>query len=92
MNAKTIAKSKPKTKSEDRSQSESKTRVPLTFETALLPILVFAPVVAVLCWTAAWIFRDEFVFKGTLIGLGCFPIVVAVVAYLLVLLKKLDRS
>lgn len=68
------------------------TRTPLSFETALLPILIFAPVVAVLCWTAAWVFRDEFVFKGTLIGLGCFPIVVAVVAYLLVLLKKLDRA
>lgn len=75
-----------------KSKTESKTRAPLTFETALLPILIFAPVVAVLCWTAAWIFRDEFVFKGTLIGLGCFPIVVAVVAYLLVLLKKLDRA
>lgn len=73
-------------------QTSRNTRAPLTFETALLPILVFAPVVAVLCWTAAWIFRDEFVFKGTLIGLGCFPIVVAVVAYLLVLLKKLDRA
>lgn len=67
-------------------------RTPLSFETALRPILIFAPVVAVLCWTAAWVFRDEFVFKGTLIGLGCFPIVVAVVAYLLVLLKKLDRA
>jgi hypothetical protein len=61
-------------------------------EKALLPILIFAPSVTVLCWTAAWIFRDEFVFKATLIGLGCFTIVVGAVACLLVLLKRIDRG
>jgi len=59
---------------------------------ALLPVLIFAPSVTVLCWTAAWIFRDEFVFKAVLIGLGCFTIVVGAVACLLVLLKRIDRG
>ncbi len=63
-----------------------------SLETALLPILIFAPSVTVLCWTAAWIFRDEFVFKAVLIGLGCFAIVVGSVACLLVLLKRIDRG
>lgn len=61
-------------------------------EKALLPILIFAPLVAVLCWTAAWIFRDEFIFKAALIGLGCFTIVVGAVACLLVLLKRIDHE
>lgn len=61
-------------------------------EKALLPILIFAPSVTVLCWTAAWIFRDEFVFKAVLIGLGCFAIVLGAVACLLVLLKRIDRG
>ena len=55
-------------------------------------MLVFAPIVAILCWTAAWVFREQFVLSATLIGLGSFPIVVAVVAYLLVLLKKLKTD
>jgi hypothetical protein len=61
-------------------------------EKVLLPILIFAPLVTLLCWTAAWIFRDEFVFKATLIGLGCFTIVVGAVACLLVLVKRVDRD
>ena len=64
----------------------------LTLKTALTPMLVFAPIVATLCWTAAWVFREQFVLSATLIGLGSFPIVVAVVAYLLVLLKKLKTD
>lgn len=64
----------------------------LTLKTALTPMLVFAPIVALLCWTAAWVFREQFVLSATLIGLGSFPIVVAVVAYLLVLLKKLKTD
>jgi len=63
-----------------------------SLESALLPVLIFAPSVTVLCWTAAWIFRDEFVFKAVLIGLGCFTIVVGAVACLLVLLKRIDRG
>ncbi|MBN9597715.1 MAG: hypothetical protein J0G36_20480 [Afipia sp.] len=61
-------------------------------EKALLPILIFAPLVTVLCWTAAWIFRDEFIFKAVLIGLGGFAIVIGTVACLLVLLKRIDRD
>jgi len=61
-----------------------------SLERALLPILIFAPSVTVLCWVAAWIFRDEFVFKAVLIGLGCFAIVIGAVACLLVLLKRID--
>lgn len=63
-----------------------------SLERALLPILIFAPSVTVLCWTAAWIFRDEFVFKAVLIGLGCFTVVVGAVACLLVLLRRIDRG
>ncbi|EGP09023.1 hypothetical protein CSIRO_1184 [Bradyrhizobiaceae bacterium SG-6C] len=63
-----------------------------SLERALLPILIFAPSVTVLCWTAAWIFRDEFIFKAVLIGLGCFAIVIGAVACLLVLLKRIDRE
>ena len=61
-------------------------------EKALLPILIFAPLVTMLCWVAAWIFRDEFIFKATLIGLGCFTIVIGAVSCLLVLLKRIDRN
>lgn len=67
-------------------------RVRQSLEKALLPLLIFAPSVTVLCWTAAWIFRDEFIFKATLIGLGCFTIVIGAVACLLVLLKRIDRG
>ncbi|EKS33224.1 hypothetical protein [Afipia clevelandensis] len=63
-----------------------------SLERALLPILIFAPSVTVLCWTAAWIFREEFIFKAVLIGLGCFAIVIGAVACLLVLLKRIDRE
>lgn len=60
-----------------------------TFKTAIRPIFLFAPIVATLCWIAAWVFREQFVLSATLLGLGSFPIVIAVVAYLLVLLKRL---
>lgn len=72
--------------------SDKRARVRQNLEKALLPILIFAPSVTVLCWVAAWIFRDEFIFKATLIGLGCFTIVVGAVACLLVLLKRIDRE
>lgn len=70
----------------------NKTCVRQNLEKALLPILIFAPLVTLLCWTAAWIFRDDFIFKATLIGLGCFTIVIGAVACFLVLLKRLDRD
>jgi hypothetical protein len=71
-------------------QSNKMQRMRQNLEKALLPILIFAPLVTLLCWTAAWIFRDDFIFKATLIGLGCFTIVIGAVACLLVLLKRLD--
>lgn len=67
-------------------------RLPENLEKALLPILIFAPLITTLCWVAAWIFRDEFIFKATLIGLGCFTIVIGAVSCLFVLLRRIDRS
>ncbi len=64
----------------------------LSFRTAMTPIMILALGTAVIAWTAAWVFRDNFVFSTTLLGIGCLPIVIAVVAYLLVLLKNLDAS
>ena len=63
-----------------------------SFRTMLTPIMVLALGTAAVAWTAAWFFRDQFVFSATLIGIGCLPIVIAVVGYLLVLLKKLDSK
>lgn len=57
-------------------------------ERVLLLILIFAPLVTLLCWTAAWVFRDDFIFKATLIGLGGFSIVTGLVACLLALVKR----
>jgi hypothetical protein len=61
-----------------------------TFRMAMTPIMILALGTAVIAWTAAWIFRDNFVFSATLLGIGCLPIVIAVIAYLLVLLKRLE--
>jgi hypothetical protein len=67
-------------------------RLALTFRQAMMPIFVFALLAAIVCWTAAWMFRDTFVFAATLLGLGCLPIVVAISAYLLVLVHKVERE
>jgi hypothetical protein len=67
-------------------------KLTLTFEKAMTPIFAFAIVNALLCWAAAWLFRDTYEFSATLLGLGCFPIVVAVSAYLLVLVNKVERG
>lgn len=75
-----------------KSPGERGSRAGPAADRALVAILLFAPIVAALCWAAAWMFRDEFVFKATLIGLGCFTIVIAVVACLLVLLRRRDNS
>jgi uncharacterized integral membrane protein len=68
----------------------AKGRKPLSLRIAMTPIMVLALGTALVAWTAAWIFRDNFVFSTTLLGIGCLPIVIAVVGYLLVLLKNLD--
>jgi hypothetical protein len=61
-----------------------------TFRMAMTPIMILALGTAVIAWTAAWVFRDNFVFSATLLGIGCLPIVIAVIAYLLVPLKRLE--
>ncbi len=61
---------------------------PVNVKAALAPIYLLALVNAIVCWTVCWIFWDRFVFSATLFGLGCFPIVVAVSAYLYLLTKK----
>jgi len=47
---------------------------------------------AVVCWSLCWVFWDRFEFSATLFGLGCFPIVVAVCAYLYLLTKKAEQA
>jgi hypothetical protein len=66
-------------------------RLQMTFRTALTPIYLLALVNAVVCWTVCWLFWDRFTFSATLFGLGCFPIVVAVCAYLYLLTKKVEN-
>jgi hypothetical protein len=64
-------------------------RKPATsFKAALEPIYLFALINALLCWSACWLFWERFVFAATAFGLGCFPIVVAVCAYLYLLTKR----
>jgi hypothetical protein len=67
-------------------------RLTLTFEKAMTPIFVFAVVNAILCWGTAWFFKETYEFSATLLGLGGFPIVVAVCAYLLVLVNRIERG
>jgi hypothetical protein len=59
-----------------------------SFAALLTPIMVLALGTAVIAWTAAWFFREQFVLSAVLVGIGCFPIVIAVVGYLFVLTKK----
>lgn len=56
---------------------------------ALMPILWFAPVTAVICWAAAWLFRDHVELMTVLIGMGCLPILVALSAYFYVLVNSI---
>lgn len=67
-------------------------RLTLTCEKSITPMFVFAVVNAALCWAAAWLFRETYEFSAALLGLGGFPIVVAVCAYLLVLVNKVERD
>lgn len=67
-------------------------RFTLTFERALTPIFVFALINAVVCWVAAWVFRETFEFMALFVALGGLPIVVAVCAYILVLIHKIERD
>jgi hypothetical protein len=67
-------------------------RLALTFEQALTPIFVFAFIAAPLCWAGAWFFRETYEFSAMLLALGGLPLVVAVCAYLLVLVNKVERK
>ena len=60
----------------------------VSIKAALMPMLWFAPAIANISWTAAWVFRDHFELMATLIGIGCAPIVVALCAYLYVLVNS----
>ena len=63
----------------------------ITFRAALTPIYWIAVVNAVACWITSWLFWERIEFSGTLLGLGCFGIVVAFCAYLYLLVAKVDR-
>jgi hypothetical protein len=67
-------------------------RLTFTFEKAMTPIFVFALVNALVCWGAAWFFKETYEFSATLLGLGGFPIIVAVCAYLLVLVNRVEHG
>jgi hypothetical protein len=62
------------------------------FKAVLLPILLFAPVNAIICWSAAWVFRDRYEIMAVFVGFGCVPIVVALCAYLYVLINTVGRG
>jgi uncharacterized membrane protein len=63
----------------------------LSIQRNLLPIMVFAVVIAAMSWAAAWFFADRPQYSNALIGLGCLPIVVAVCAYLIVFINNVER-
>ena len=69
-----------------------KQRLGLRFKELLLPIFLFAPFMAILCWAAAWFFWEWRDFAGAFLGLGCFAMVVAVCAYLFVLVNRVERG
>jgi hypothetical protein len=64
----------------------------LSIKRNLAPIMIFAVVAALLCWTAAWVFADRGDISNVLIVIGLFPMVVAVAAYLIVLITNIERK
>lgn len=58
---------------------------------ALNPIIWLAVSVPIISWSAAFVFRDEFIFACIFIGVGCLPIIVAVLAYMILLFRSPDR-
>lgn len=72
--------------------AESSSRPKLSFQQLLWPILIFAPVNAAGCWTMMYVFRDNPDYATTFLGFGCGGIVVALCAYLYVLVKNVERS
>jgi uncharacterized membrane protein len=74
------------------SKKPGKSPQPTSFGALLTPIMFLALATATVSWTAAWFFREQFEFSATLVGIGCLPIVIAIIGYLLMLLKKLDTN
>lgn len=72
--------------------SQKKRGPAFNLDKLLRPIMIFAAVVAPLCWAGAWFFYERRDFSDALIGLGCLPIVVAVCAYLYLLVNKIERG
>ncbi len=84
-------KSISRKKASSRKKAAPRKRL-MSFKTALEPIYLLALVNAIICWSVCWVFWDRFAFSATLFGLGCFPIVVAVSAYLYLLTHKVEQK
>ena len=69
-----------------------KQRLALKFRELLLPIFVFGPLMAILCWGAAWFFWEWRDFAGAFLGLGAFAILIPFCAYLFVLVNSVDHE
>ncbi len=60
-------------------------------QNALNPLLWVLAISAPMCWTAAYMFRDDLVLKYGFSALGALPIVGAVIAYFLYFCLDRDR-
>jgi hypothetical protein len=64
----------------------------LPFHRLLTPFFVFALGAAIVCWIAAWVFQGTYELLVTLVSVGCFLIVVAVCAYLYLLVTVVEQG
>ena len=58
---------------------------------AMNPLLWLSPVSAIICWTAAYVFRDDLILKYGFAGLGALPIIASIVGYFLYFFLDRDR-
>jgi len=58
---------------------------------AMNPLLWLSPVSAIICWTAAYVFRDDSILKYGFAGLGALPIIASIVGYFLYFFLDRDR-
>ena len=58
---------------------------------AMNPLLWLSPMSAIICWTAAYMFRDDQVLKYAFVFLGALPIIASLVAYFLYFFLDRDR-
>jgi hypothetical protein len=58
---------------------------------ALNPIIWLSVSVPIISWAAAFLFRDQIIFASILIAAGCLPILTAVLAYMILLIRNPDR-